>query len=86
MNERKIPCLVLDITGETEIILDKGIGSFRGHPKWKCNKIDCPIRTKLLPGEIGAAYRPLGVRLRTINKIHGVSDCEGGGKAINQTY
>ena len=86
MNERKIPCLVLDITGKTEITLDRGINSSQGHPKWKCEKIDCPIRAKFLPGEIGAAYRPLSVRLRTINKIHGVIDCEGGGKAIKQTF
>jgi len=86
MNERKIPCLVLDITGRTEITLDKGLDSFLGHPKWKCNKIDCPIRTKSLPGEIGAAYRPMGIKLNSIDKIHGVVNCEGGGKAIKQIY
>lgn len=81
MNERIIPCLILDITGQTEITLDRGWSSSPGHPKWKCNKIDCPIRTRRLPGEIGAAYRPLGVLLRSINKIHGVVNCDGGGKA-----
>lgn len=81
MNERNVSCFVLDITGKTGITLDRGVNSSFGHPKWKCEKIDCPIRTEFLPGEIGAAYRPLGVKLGSINKIHGVVNCEGGGRA-----
>lgn len=81
MNERKVPCLVVDITGKTGVVLERGWNSSPGHHKWKCNKTDCPIRTRFLSGNNGDAYLPLSVRLRTINKIHGVVNCEGGGIA-----
>lgn len=86
MNERNVPCFVLDITGKTGITLEKGAGSFSGNPKWKCDDITCPIRTRSIPGEVGAAYHPLSVRLRTANGIHGVVSCEGGGKAGDIEY
>lgn len=86
MDERKVPCLVRDITGKIGITLEKGAGSYFGNPKWQCDDITCPIRTRSIPGEVGAACHPLSVRLRTVNGIHGVFDCEGGGKAGDIEY
>ncbi|WKZ25518.1 MAG: hypothetical protein QY322_04015 [bacterium] len=77
---KEVPCLVLDPDGKISINLKKGKESFYGHPKWKCTKIECNIRTQNIFGEIGAAYRPLNVGLGTRNGTHGVIYCEGAGK------
>ena len=77
----RFQCLVVDPSGNTYTTLTNGFKSFLGKPDYKCEKIDCPIRTKCRPGEIGAAYRPLGIKLGKIDDLYGVVLCEGGGSA-----
>lgn len=76
-------CLVLDSSGKKTVNLTRGYKSSSGHPDWKCEKIDCPIRVRCrdIKKEIGAVYLPMGVRLGTIDGVHGIINCEGAGSA-----
>lgn len=79
-----IPCLVADITGKTETELVRGPGSSWGHPLWQCQKWGCLARGNCLPALESAGltvYHPLKVELRTLNEMHGVVSCQGGGEA-----
>ena len=81
---RIITCLVADPTGKTETELVKGAGSSWGDPSWQCEKWDCLARGNCLSALESAGltvYHPLKVELRTLDEIHGVVLCQGGGRA-----
>ena len=81
MNERRFPCLVVDITGQTLASIKLRDDSSKGDPKWECKKESCIIRTKFLKRKVGAAYKPPQVEINTFRGVRGVVTCQGGGIA-----
>jgi hypothetical protein len=75
---RKIPCLVRDGTGSTEVTLED-IGGMFGHPIWKCFDWTCEKRCPETTYEPKRVVLKDAVTLRGF--IHGITSCEGVGRS-----